>query len=250
MTHPFVSRTPRDLITLHIAMVERVHRGVATAGGRADQWTADLKLLPGGVEWSSVKVLGDRTPVTPAEGRPSYALCGVFGGNMADPWCIPIPWMSAPPALLPGSELLEQYDSASIRLSTEGVYSIGGDEPWIRLSAAAALLRDGSRRMARGGDADTYGDLIAINAESSPAFAAWAANITEVVNLILLFANGLGMPPVVVPPAPATLPLTPGGALLRPNDTVPAVDDQPARGSAGVQVVGEIVTGSATVRGQ
>ena len=130
----------------------------------------------------------------------------------------------------------------------------------------------GVRRLARGGatSGDPRGDYVAIDVTSSPAFIAWMQAVTAALatvsagltalaegqaalaaQTVALQAWGATVAPPCppLPPAPADPPAPPVAVPL-PVDPVPDVDGGGGLPGDVVQVVGQIVTGSATVTGR
>lgn len=270
------------------AKVTKVRQGQSIAGGEAAQWVADLECTDG-TTVPNAMILGPRVPLVHTEEVQSWGMVGFFGGNVLDPYFIPAPWTSEHQHDVESHVLLDRFGPMTFHLIPGGVYTIKipappGEAQERLLQIVAPSHPDGpsfqmlggARRIARGGGvgdgADTRGDYVVIDATCAPAFIAWVEAVSAALNGIQATLQGLiagqaalaaqtaaiaawGLtvaPPLPgpFPPAPAA-PEPPPDAPDLPVDPIPDVEGSgnlPAGGA--VQIAGQIVTASSTVRGR
>lgn len=233
---------PRLFMALRWAKVVAVRSGVGRAGGEAAQWLVDLEDVGTGGRVPDCRVIGPRRPLVHTKERPSFGVYGCFAGNLHDPWFMPSPNASiTAPAMHRQHELLDEFGGVAVVVEDGGAWAVRSrpdDAPLLVADpaggpddAATVRMLGGAQRIARGPDAagNPSGDYIAIDGVTSPGFVAW-----------LLAAD------VLLRALPG------GGALpsLLPGDGVPAKDDHAEAPAVGVQVVGQVVTGSPFVKGK
>lgn len=263
-----------------------VRQGQSIAGGVANQWVCDLDCTDGAFIPNAM-VIGPRVPLVHTTERPSWGAVGFFGANLHEAFFCPATWTGEGANDIATHELLDLFTHFTFHIFqhfyTIKVPAPAGthEERLLEIHEPAApggisfQMLGGTRRVARAGGvgdgADTRGDYVAIDVTSSPAFIGWIQAVTTalagVQATLAALATGQAAlaaqtealrvwgltvaPPLPgpFPPAPVAPPAPPAPPAL-PLDPVPDVEGSGNLPGAVAQVVGQIVSGSSTVRGR